>query len=418
MATKYQSVNGMHDTLPADMPKWRFVEQAAISLFENFGFSEIRTPIVEHTELFVRSVGEKNQVVEKEMYSFEDQGEKRLSLRPEATACVVRAYIEASLYNDQPLAKLYTIGPMFRRERPQKGRYRQFHQISVEVIGSDNPAMDAELMAMCDSYFKKIGITHLRLEINSVGRGKSRENYLLLLTAFLGKQSASLCTECQSRMIKNPMRVLDCKNPDCQKVYEAAPFMADHLSLEDAAHYARVKEHLDLLGIDYVENKKIVRGLDYYVNTAFEFVSDQLGTQGAVAAGGRYDGLVKSLGGPDLPGIGFAIGLDRVVLLANDSVLTRSSPPVFFALLGDESRRKFIPLIHKLRLMGAFLEWDNDNRSLKSQMRRADKLNARWVIIAGEEELKKGVVVLREMRSKEQRELKEGELESFVRGAI
>lgn len=401
MSKSYRAVNGMHDILPATIAKWSKAESVARAIFSRFGFAEIRTPIVEHAELFVRSVGEATAVVEKEMYTFDDQGDNRLALRPEGTASVLRAYVESGAYSE-PMTKYFTMGPMFRRERPQKGRYRQFHQISVEAIGSDHPALDAELMAMTAMFFKELGIDGITLEINTVGDKASREKYIQTLMAFLSKHESSLCNECRRRMIKNPMRVLDCKNPTCGAIYQSAPLIIDYLSDESRAHYEKVKGHLRDLSVPFVENHRIVRGLDYYVGTAFEFTTDQLGSQSAVAAGGRYNGLVKTLGGPDLPGVGFAIGLERCILLMPDDIPSSVEPVIFFAMMGEAAQSAMLPLLHKARQSDLVVEWDYEGRSLKSQMRRADKLQARWVVIVGENEIEKRMATIRDMKTKEQ----------------
>lgn len=404
----YTAVKGMHDCLPPDSERWQALETLARATFQRYGFVEIRTPILEKTDLFVRSVGQTSSIVEKEMYSFTDQGDENLVLRPEGTASVVRAYIESGMVNQHPLAKLYYMGPMFRRERPQKGRLRQFHQIGAEVFGAAAPATDAEVIAMLWEFVEhQLHLPDLILEINSIGCAACRPAYLKTLQDFLAERAEKLCADCQRRLQKNPMRVLDCKTPACQVALASAPLINDAWCGGCRDHFSRVQQNLKLLHVPFVVNPKIVRGLDYYVRTAFEITTTRLGAQSAVAAGGRYDGLVKSLGGADVSGIGFALGVERLLLLLDDAgtLPLPKSQKIFFALLGDTAQQKVLPLIQQLRRDGVIVEWDFEDKSLKSQMRQADKLGAQYVVMVGDDELQRNVMVLRNMQTQEQKEL-------------
>lgn len=404
--------------MPQDIELWRKLEASARSVFGLYGYEEVRTPILEKTELFVRGIGEDTAVVEKEMYTFKDISDDMLSLRPEGTASVVRAYIESGAYQADPTAKYLYIGPMFRRERPQKGRYRQFHQIGVEAIGVASPLMDAEQIAMGDHFFRGLGLTDFATEINSLGCKKCRPEYNKVFAEFLKKKSVNLCGDCHRRIERNPLRAFDCKNPNCIEAMKEAPLIGTYLCKDCGEHFSALQKHLNLLGVKFVVNHKIVRGLDYYVRTAFEFTTTLLGAQNAIAAGGRYDELIHELGGPSVPGIGFAIGMERVILLMQDLKLTKEARPdiIFFALLGEDALNKTMPLISTLRKGGVRVELDYENHSLKSQMRRADKLAAHTVVIIGENELKKGVATVRNMHTKGQEDVPVADLvRHFVR---
>lgn len=397
---KYTTVRGMDDILPDEVAIWRRIEEAAREIFESFGCSEIRTPIVEKTDLFIRSIGESTAVVEKEMYTFSDRDGESLSLRPEATASVVRAYIDTHGADDR-LAKYYYMGPMFRRERPQKGRKRQFHQIGVEVIGASHPAVDAEVMNMCHILFSKLGITDYMLEINSIGCPVCRPAYHQKFLKFLRQRTDRLCEDCLRRIEKNPLRAFDCKVAECAQALADAPEIGGHLCGECNEHFDGVKHYLKLLGMPFRVNHRIVRGLDYYVRTAFEFTAVRLGAQNAISAGGRYDGLVKAMGGADLAGVGFSIGVERAVILleALKSAGDKAVEKVFFALIGRSAIDKMIPMINMLRKDGVNCEWDYEMRSLKGQMRLANKLKAHTVVIIGDDELQRGEVVVKNMHT-------------------
>ena len=410
----YTAVKGMHDILPPESARWQAVEAALRGICALYGFHEIRTPIVEKTPLFVRGIGQATTLAAKEMYSFADQGDESLTLRPEGTASVVRAYIEAGVAQTDSLAKYYYIGPMFRRERPQKGRYRQFHQFGAESLGSAHPAADVEIIALCLRIFSTLGLAQCRLELNSLGCAACRPKYFQLLEQQLQARQEQLCSECQQRLLKNPLRVFDCKNPQCQKILEDAPTIADHWCAACIDHFGQVRAGLDTLKIAYVLNPRIARGLDYYVRTAFEVIAEGLGAQNALGGGGRYDGLVQALGGPDVPGVGFAIGMERLMLVLGAPQASLSPGLIFVAAVGEPARQYVLPLMEQWRSKGTVVEWDVDGRSLKSQMRRADKLGAPTVVIIGDEELRTQRAIVRDMRTKEQKMVPFAELLTMV----
>ena len=400
-----KAIRGFNDILPDEIGKWQFVEKTAREVFEGFGFSEIRIPVVERTELFSRGIGEATDIVEKEMYTFTDRSGNSLTLRPEATASMARAYLEHQLYSFDPVAKLYCIGPMFRYERPQKGRYRQFYQIDAEVFGVENPMADAEVILMLIHFLGRVGLEKLELQINSLGCRVCRPRYREELKKFLTSKSFQLCEDCQRRLHSNPLRIFDCKVETCQEAIADAPRVIDFICAECQEHFDRVKEYLDMAGLTFVLNPRMVRGLDYYTRTAFEVVSYQLGSQNAVTGGGRYDNLFQEIGGLDVPGIGFAIGMERLVSLLPKEREFVQYPQLFIAALGEESYKEAYKLINQLHFGGIRSELDYEGKSLKSQMRKADKLRARYVLILGEEELKRGKAVLRNMESKSQEEI-------------
>jgi histidyl-tRNA synthetase len=405
---KIKALNGFKDILPGETELWRIVEEKARNIFSRFNFSEIRLPILEKTELFARSIGEATDIVEKEMYTFVD---KQITMRPEATASLLRAYIEHGMYVKKPVQRLFTIGPMFRHERPQQGRLRQFHQMDVEVIGSANAKVDAELMAMGSMLLSELGLD-VSLELNSLGCPECRPGFRTNLLAFLEDKKERLCEDCKRRRLTNPLRVLDCKNPSCRQIVLDAPSIQEHLCPECRAHFQGVQEGLDQLGISYSLNKFMVRGLDYYCRTTFEFITSDLGSQSAVCAGGRYDGLVEELGGPKVPGIGFGMGIERLILLMLQKEETKeigSELDLFIAGLGEAALRMSFSLIHTLRKQGVRAAMDHDGRGLKNQMKQADKAGARHVLIIGDEEIAKGVGVLRNMANQEQREVPLGD---------
>jgi len=400
------AIKGMNDILPGDVETWQFLEQKVREVFGAYGFNEIRTPIVEKTELFCRSIGEATDIVEKEMYTFADKSEKNsLTMRPEGTAPVMRSFIQNRLHTLDPVNKLYYMGPMFRYERPQKGRYRQFHQIGAEVLGVENPMIDAQLLAMLHHYFCEIGIDSVQLQVNSLGCPECRPAYRQTLISYLESRIDTLCGDCQRRYQTNPLRVLDCKVPGCKEATREAPSVLDHLCGGCEEHFAAVKKHLSGLEIPFVINARMVRGLDYYVRTTFELVTDQLGSQNAVAAGGRYDGLVESLDGPALPGIGFAIGVERLVLMKGEAKVPAKRPDIFFATMGDEATEKAFVLMSQLQRAGISAEMDYQGKSLKSQMRRANKLAARYSLVLGEQELESGEVELKDMDQSSQQKV-------------
>lgn len=412
------AIRGFNDILPSEIGKWQFVEKTAREVFENFGFSEIRIPVLERTELFTRGIGEATDIVEKEMYTFPDKGGNSLTLRPEATASMARAYLEHQLYTFDPVAKLYFIGPMFRYERPQKGRYRQFYQIDAEVFGVGNPVVDAEVILMLVHFLRQVGLEKLELQLNSLGCRECRLRYRDGLKAYLDEKSFQLCEDCQRRLRTNPLRIFDCKVQTCQDAIADAPKVIDFICGECASHFDSVKEYLGMAGLGYHLNPRMVRGLDYYTRTAFEVVSYDLGSQNAVTGGGRYDNLFQEIGGLDVPGIGFAIGMERLIsLLPGDREFVRY-PHLFIASPGKETHREAYRLANRLHVEGIRAEFDYEGKSLKSQMRRADKLKARYVLILGEEELKKGRAVLRNMEDKSQEEIPMADLLKMLKEKV
>jgi histidyl-tRNA synthetase len=398
-----QLIRGFKDILPGEIEVWQQIERTACALFEDFGFKEIRIPVMERTELFARSIGEDTDIVEKEMYTFPDRKGDLITLRPEATASVVRAYIQHRMYSVDSVQKFYTIGPMFRRERPQKGRYRQFYQINAEVFGVASPLIDVQLIFVLMTLLKRLDVTDVQAHINSLGCPECRPNYRLALAEFLVKLDDRLCADCRRRRGRNPLRVLDCKVPSCREALTDAPSILDHLCNDCRQDFETVQTALGRLGIVYLTDKRLVRGLDYYTRTTFEIQTGALGAQSAVAGGGRYDGLVKMLDGPDTPATGFAIGLDRLAEIVGQKKTAAATPPTLFAAaLGDEGQQQAFQWVSRWCDQGLRAEMDFGDRSLKSQMKRADKLGAAYVMIIGDIELSEGVVILRNMKTKEQ----------------
>lgn len=397
-----QAVRGMNDILPKQVGWWQKVEDTARRLLENFGYREIRTPVAEKLELFARSIGESTDIVEKEMYSFQDRNGEWLALRPEATASIVRSYVQHALHADSPL-KLYEIGPMFRHERPQKGRYRQFYQIDAEVFGTHSPMIDAEMMHMLGLLIDLIGISGVILHINTLGCAQCRQTYREILKDFLRSKGDQFCPDCQRRRETNPLRVFDCKVERCRTLLESAPLLIDYICEDCRSHFDAVKNFMEKLGTPYEVNPRIVRGLDYYMRTTFEVISNRLGAQNAIGGGGRYDGLVRDLGGPDVAAIGFAVGMERLImLLQQEQWKIERVPRLFIAGLGEQPRETAFLLAQQLRGRGFEVEMDYEGRSLKSQMRRADKSGARHVLILGEDELMRRQIQLRDMQGKTQ----------------
>ena len=412
---KIKSIRGFHDILPESIKRWHFIEDAARRIFELYGFSEIRIPVLEFTDVFARSLGTTTDIVEKEMYTFEDRDGSSLTLRPEGTAGVVRAYIEDSMHAKSGISKLYYTGMMFRHERPQKGRFRGFYQIGAELIGPEEPESDAELITMLWRFFEEVGLTQfLKLEISSLGDETCRPAYKEKLISYFNPHKDKLCENCQRRLEVNPLRILDCKEKQCREIAAGAPSMLDNLSQDCEDHFDAVKERLAAAGVPFVINPKIVRGLDYYTRTVFEITTDELGAQNAVAAGGRYDGLVAELGGPDTAAVGFAMGIERIVLL-QEKAMPDGFPKevdIFIAHLGEEAKQQAFPLAYLLRKNGVSVEMDYASKSLKSQMKRADKLGANYTFILGEDELKNGVVKVRDMRESSEEDISLEEIRS------
>jgi histidyl-tRNA synthetase len=407
-------IKGMNDILPGEVEGWQFLEESARRVFNAFGYREIRVPVVEKTELFCRSIGETTDIVEKEMYTFTDKGGTSMTLRPEGTAPVIRSFIEHKLHTLDPVSKLYYLGPMFRHERPQKGRYRQFHQIGAEVIGLDDPKIDAQVLAMLSHFFATVGIDGVALQINSLGCPECRPAYRQALLGFLDARRGELCADCQRRAVNNPLRALDCKVPGCQEATGGAPAVIDHLCAGCAGHFAAVRGHLTDLEVPCAVNPRMVRGLDYYTKTTFEMVTDRLGAQSAVAAGGRYDRLVADLGGPPLPGIGFAMGVERLALLLGARSDATPRPELFIATLGSDAERCGFSLLTRLQRQGTYAEMEYAGKSLKAQLRRADKLGAYRVLILGGDELARGVAQLRDMAAGTQQEVPLAELDNML----
>lgn len=399
-----QTIRGFRDILPGDTALWQKIERTASTLFEDFGFHEIRLPVIEKTELFARSIGEATDIVEKEMYTFADRKGDKLTLRPEATASVVRSYIQHKMYAADPVKKLYTIGPMFRRERPQKGRYRQFYQINAEVFGISSPYIDVQMILLLNELFKRLGLTDLKAHVNSLGCSDCRPGFHKELKAFLESKRDALCSNCIRRMEKNPLRTLDCKVPACREALKNAPSPLDLLCDECSDHFDTVKDILKKQKVDFFVDKNLVRGLDYYSRTAFEIQTSALGAQSSVAGGGRYDALVKELGGPVTPAIGFAIGFDRLaeIVAQLEEEKKYPGPDLFIIALGDKAVEKGYLLSSELNLKGIRTEIDFGKRSLKSLMKRADKFNAAEVLIMGDNELENNALVLRNMINHEQ----------------
>ncbi len=396
---------GTHDIIPAEAKNWRRVEETARKICEVYHYGEIRTPIFEHTELFLRGIGETTDVVQKEMYTFTDRGNRSVTLRPENTAAVVRSYLEQKLYAEAQAAKLFYIGPMFRYDRPQAGRLRQFHQFGIEAIGPAGPSVDAEIIELAVRFFEKLGLKDLNLLINSVGCPKCRPQYRLVLQEFLQDKKDQLCGNCQSRYDRNPMRILDCKEEKCNQLSAGAPQMVDCLCDECAEHFAGLRQFLDAAKISYTLNPRLVRGLDYYTKTAFEIQYPLLGAQSAVCGGGRYDGLIEECGGPATPGIGFAIGLERVLLAMEKQALLDPAEdvvPVWVIPLGKEASLPAYSLLMRLRQLGISSDMDHGGRSLKSQMKQANRTQARYVAIIGEDEARTHQVTLKNMTTGEQ----------------
>ena len=398
-----QLIRGFKDILPGEVELWQETERIARELLEDFGFREIRIPVMERTELFARSIGEDTDIVEKEMYTFPDRKGDLITLRPEATASIARAYIQHKLFAQDAARKFYMIGPMFRRERPQKGRYRQFYQIDAEIFGVQSGLADVQLIYLLVTLCSRLNLEDVKAHINSLGCPECRPEFRKTLTDFLVSVSDRLCSDCNRRMDRNPLRVLDCKVPTCREALAESPSILDSLCDGCRTDFDLVMDSLSKLNVPYVVDKRLVRGLDYYTRTAFEIQTTSLGAQSAVAGGGRYDNLVKELGGPDIPATGFAIGFDRLTeLVGLNAPDLIKKPDVFLAALGSKSQTLAFEWMCVLGSDGIMAEMDLGNKSLKSQMKRADRLGAASVLIVGDNELKEGTAILRNMQTKEQ----------------
>ena len=399
---KITAIRGFKDILPEEARRFWEYESIPRQVFNSFGFQEIRTPIMEKTELFQRSIGETTDIVEKEMYTFADRDNEFLTLRPEATASVIRAYIEHNMSAAEQITKLFTIGPMFRRERPQKGRFRQFNQIDVELFGEDKPQSDAEIIFMLMHFLTSAGLKDLQLEINSLGCASCRPVFSQAVINFLKGSEKNLCPDCQRRINTNPLRVFDCKVETCADTIANAPTILDFLCADCESHFAQVQSFLKDLRISFAINPRMVRGLDYYTKTAFEVKSNALGAQNAVAGGGRYNGLVSSLGGPEVAGIGFGVGFERLIVCLPEDGKNKFKTDLFIATLGEQAQKFAFTLTNELRRSGISAEMDYADKSLKSQLKRADKLNSSFAVIIGDKEISEKQAILRNMKTKDQ----------------
>ncbi|NLK71600.1 MAG: histidine--tRNA ligase [Clostridiales bacterium] len=413
-----QAPRGTRDILPDQVYKWNYLEKIFRDICGSYGFEEIRTPMFEHTELFKRGVGDTTDIVEKQMYSFDDNGGRNITLKPEGTASAVRAFVENKMYSNVQPTKLFYITPCFRYERPQAGRLRQFHQFGIEVFGSSDPLTDAEVIGVAIDFFNKIGIKNLELRINSIGCPDCRNQYREALRSFLSDKLEGLCETCKGRYDRNPMRILDCKSEACRQKVQGAPKMIDYLCEACRDDFNSLQDNLSTMNIDFVIDPDIVRGLDYYTKTAFEIISNEIGAQGTVCGGGRYDNLIEELGGPSTPGVGFGMGIERLILTLeknNIDIPKENLTDVFVAVLGEESKKAGIKILKELRCNGIKGQMDLLGRNLKSQFKYADKLNAAYCIVVGEEELKENAVLLKDMRSSEQEKIELSEIIDVIK---
>ncbi|MGL5970722.1 MAG: histidine--tRNA ligase [Cetobacterium sp.] len=409
-----KAVRGTKDIYGDDGIKYDFITRTAQKFFENYGYSLIKTPIFEETDLFKRGVGEGTDIVEKEMYTFQDRGERSITLRPEGTAAVVRCYLENKIHAKEEVSRYFYAGSMFRYERPQAGRQREFNQIGVEVLGESSPILDAEVISMGYSFLNKIGITDLEVTINSVGEKESRVKYREALLNFLEPMKEELCDDCRMRMEKNPLRVLDCKIEKCKELTADAPIITDSLTEEEKNHYETVKKYLEIFGVRYKEDPRLVRGLDYYSSTVYEIVTNKLGSQGTVLGGGRYDNLLKQLGDKEIPAFGFAAGVERIMMLLGDEFPKRDLD-VYIAWLGESTMDCGFKIANDLRLAGKSVAIDYNSKGMKSHMKKADKVGAKNVIIIGEDEMSKGVVMLKDFINRTQEEVSIENLKNILK---
>ncbi len=407
---------GTHDVLPQESYKWHKVEDAVKGLCRDYGYQEIRTPVFEHTELFERGVGETTDVVQKEMYTFLDKGDRSITLRPEGTSPVVRSLVEHSLYAQALPAKLYYVTPCFRYEKPQAGRLRAFHQFGVEVFGAEDAALDAEVISLALELFRRLGVTGVELEINSIGCPTCRKAYNEKLKEFFKPHLGKLCETCRQRYEKNPLRILDCKQQNCKDIYNSAPILLDNICSDCEAHFNRLRACLDAMGIAYTIDGTIVRGLDYYTKTVFEIVSKNIGAQGTVCGGGRYNGLVAELSGPDMPAVGFGLGIERLLLLLDNLNIDlggQQVPEVYIGHIGEKADMFVQSLVLKLRREGVAAERDYMNRSVKAQMKYANKIGARYTVVLGDNEIETGITGLKNMETGEITDVSLDELGNF-----
>jgi histidyl-tRNA synthetase len=414
----YRAPRGTSDILPEEQVYWRYIEQKAVNICQLYGYERIDSPVFEDTGLFTRSVGQGTDIVEKEMYTFADKGGNKITLRPEGTAPVCRAYLEHGLHNRPQPVKLYYLCAIFRYERPQAGRYRQHFQFGCEAIGDDDPIIDAEVIDLAWQFYLSLGLSHLTLQLNSIGCKQCRPDYLRALKDYYANDSKELCADCKVRLKRNPLRLLDCKISSCQQVADAAPRSVDHLCPQCQTHFNRLKEYLKLLQIPFTVNHRLVRGLDYYTRTVFEIQPEAAGTQSTLCGGGRYDDLIEELGGKPTPAIGFAMGIERIILNLKQQAIPippLPRPQVFIANIGDEARDEAIKLASQLRQLGVGIIVATGNKSLKAQLRQANNLGVRYAVIIGEEEVKSGTASFRDMTTAEQKTVTTSQLAGLLK---
>lgn len=409
-----KAVRGTKDIIGEEAKKYVYISNVAQKMFENYGYNFVKTPIFEETELFKRGIGEATDVVEKEMYTFKDRGDRSITLRPENTASLVRCYLENAIYAKEEISRFYYNGSMFRYERPQAGRQREFNQIGLEVFGEKSPKVDAEVIAIGYKFLEKLGITDLEVKINSVGSKESRTIYREKLIEHFSKHLDDMCDDCKDRINRNPLRLLDCKVDKDKDFYKSAPNIIDFLFEDERKHYEDVKKYLDVFGIKYTEDPTLVRGLDYYSSTVFEIVTNKLGSQGTVLGGGRYDNLLKELGDKDIPAVGFATGVERIMMLLGENY-PKNNPDVYIAWLGDNISETALKIAESLRDNDIKVYIDYSEKGMKSHMKKADKLSVRYCIILGEDELNKGIVLLKDFSTREQKEVKIEEIVNQIK---
>ena len=416
MALITKAVKGTKDVLPGEIYKTQYIESTALDVAERFGFKEIRTPVFEHTELFQRGVGDTTDVVQKEMYTFDDKGGRSITLRPEGTAGAARSFLENGLCNETLPQKVCYLTSCYRYEKPQAGRLREFHQFGVECFGAQSPLADAEIISLANTFFKELGVKDLTLEINSIGCPTCRAEYHKALKTYFEGRKDELCDTCKDRLERNPMRILDCKSPVCSEIAKDAPVVLDYLCDECREHFEKVKSYLNAQNIAFKVNPRIVRGLDYYTKTVFEFISESIGAQGTVCGGGRYDGLIEELGGQKTPSLGFGLGIERLMLLMEAQGCEfpkESMPDLFIAALGEKAQLKAVEIANDMRAEGFTCLYDVNGRGLRAQMKYANKLGAKYTIVLGDDEVESGIAKLKNMESGEETEIA---LQTFVSG--
>ena len=416
MALITKAVKGTKDVLPGEIYKTQYIESTALDVAERFGFKEIRTPVFEHTELFQRGVGDTTDVVQKEMYTFDDKGGRSITLRPEGTAGAARSFLENGLCNETLPQKVCYLTSCYRYEKPQAGRLREFHQFGVECFGAQSPLADAEIISLANTFFKELGVKDLTLEINSIGCPTCRAEYHKALKTYFEGRKDELCDTCKDRLERNPMRILDCKSPVCSEIAKDAPVVLDYLCDECREHFEKVKSYLNAQNIAFKVNPRIVRGLDYYTKTVFEFISESIGAQGTVCGGGWYDGLIEELGGQKTPSLGFGLGIERLMLLMEAQGCEfpkESMPDLFIAALGEKAQLKAVEIANDMREEGFTCLYDVNGRGLRAQMKYANKLGAKYTIVLGDDEVESGIAKLKNMESGEETEIA---LQTFVSG--